>query len=570
MSVSINNNKDQQIAAVLVVGFHHAFGPIVEFCTPSPPQQKEQETLGKLELPEEWSFLPFLALPDGAHQKDEDFAYFHLPPVKGWSTAAETTLFGISYFYLKKDLLVKTPDVTRVIVQKAVVVLAKQPIFGPLKEKLAMTTAAWFNQRDFTNLGLLDNLYEDLNRSFCGQIEDSTLYMGTSLRELVYKFKSKTLMLLKLLLLEKRDSGSPDLDTIQLTMAGGLSDGTKESLLKYAGLPLHLFGKGSFFQPYLPLQQIDMLSSDQTTSYVAGTTNQIFFHQKSDTKIDVLVNVETGTIEFYDQRLIPVVSHTIADRKWMEGIVKVVYDGWNEDGHVYDGSDDYLRARFEGYILSLLSSVKHAQAHHQLDDMLYINREQVIEEEEEHNYLSDYGMKWLKNWIKTDNFKKWNEYTDYEIYAIVDPGHPGMGNISIIDLQNTLSNRLRDLQLKQNLAPIKNTLSKAMSGSAKVMSRGSTKFMKGMDSFLNDNDTSEGPSTQQVGKLFSNFSSFWSKKAKEFSKVMEEAVNPSDVEHKRTSRVISTRTSDDDSGSAFVNVDYPNSTKENEEKIMDI
>ncbi|EIE80652.1 hypothetical protein RO3G_05357 [Rhizopus delemar RA 99-880] len=353
-------------------------------------------------------------------------------------------------------------------------------------------------------------------------------------------------------------------------MAGGLSDGTKESLLKYAGLPLHLFAKGSFFQPYLPLQQIDMLSSDQTTSYVAGTTNQIFFHQKSDTKIDVLVNVETGTIEFYDQRLIPVVSHTIADRKWMEGIVKVVYDGWNEDGHVYDGSDDYLRARFEGYILSLLSSVKHAQAHHQLDDMLYINREQVIEEEEEHNYLSDYGMKWLKNWIKTDNFKKWNEYTDYEIYAIVDPGHPGMGNISIIDLQNTLSNRLRDLQLKQNLAPIKNTLSKAMSGSAKVMSRGSTKFMKGMDSFLNDNDTSEGPSTQQVGKLFSNFSSFWSKKAKEFSKVMEEAVNPSDVEHKRTSRVISTRTSDDDSGSAFVNVDYPNSTKENEEKIMDI
>lgn len=145
-----------------------------------------------------------------------------------------------------------------------------------------------------------------------------------------------------------------------------------------------------------------------------------------------------------------------------------------------------------------------------------------------------------------------------------------MGNISIIDLQNTLSNRLRDLQLKQNLAPIKNTLSKAMSGSAKVMSRGSTKFMKGMDSFLNDNDPSEGPSTQQVGKLFSNFSSFWSKKAKEFSKVMEEAVNPSDVEHKRTSRVISTRTSDDDSGSAFVNIDYPNSTKENEEKVLDI
>lgn len=32
---------------------------------------------------------------DGAHQKDEDFAYFHLPPVPSWSVA-ETTLFGIS------------------------------------------------------------------------------------------------------------------------------------------------------------------------------------------------------------------------------------------------------------------------------------------------------------------------------------------------------------------------------------------------------------------------------------------------------------------------------------------
>lgn len=63
---SLDQNKDQQIAAILVVGFHHAFGPIVEFCVPPLPyheQGKTQKTLEKLELPEEWSFLPFLALP---------------------------------------------------------------------------------------------------------------------------------------------------------------------------------------------------------------------------------------------------------------------------------------------------------------------------------------------------------------------------------------------------------------------------------------------------------------------------------------------------------------------------
>lgn len=40
----------------------------------------------------------------------------------------------------------------------------------------------------------------------------------------------------------------------------------------------------------------------------------------------------------------------------------------------------------------------------------------------EHNYLSDYGMKWLKAWWETNNYKKWNQYTDHEIYEIVEPG----------------------------------------------------------------------------------------------------------------------------------------------------
>ncbi|KAI8983831.1 AVL9/DENND6 domain-containing protein [Pilobolus umbonatus] len=168
MNLSLDQNNDQLIAAILVVGFHHAYGPIVEFCIPPLPYHntgtKIQKSLEKLELPEEWNFLPFLALPDGAHQKDEDFAYFHLPPVPGW-TVAETTLFGISCNrqIASKDLLVKTPDITRSIVQKAVVVLAKQPIFGPLRQKLAVITAAWFNQRDFTKLEILHVSLKPIN-----------------------------------------------------------------------------------------------------------------------------------------------------------------------------------------------------------------------------------------------------------------------------------------------------------------------------------------------------------------------------------------------------------------------
>lgn len=107
-----------------------------------------------------------------------------------------------------------------------------------------------------------------------------------------WKFTDKRILGL---LRSLQDAGEPELDklrgSLRTTEAKELSNGDKDSLLRFMGLPLWLFEKGSFFQPYLPLQQIDILSSEKTRSYIAGTTNQIFFHQKSNTNIDVLVNV---------------------------------------------------------------------------------------------------------------------------------------------------------------------------------------------------------------------------------------------------------------------------------------
>ena len=88
------------------------------------------------------------------------------------------------------------------MVQKAVVVLASQPILGSVRSKLALVTQAYFAQKDFSQLELLKSLYENLNS---GTISlDNALYMAISLREIIYKFKSKVLVLLKALLLEKR------------------------------------------------------------------------------------------------------------------------------------------------------------------------------------------------------------------------------------------------------------------------------------------------------------------------------------------------------------------------------
>ena len=41
----------------------------------------------------------------------------------------------------------------------------------------------------------------------------------------------------------------------------------------------------------------------------------------------------------------------------------------------------------------------------------------------EKNYLLDYGMNWVNAWRTTNNYKLWDEFTDHEIYEIVEPGY---------------------------------------------------------------------------------------------------------------------------------------------------
>lgn len=61
----------------------------------------------------------------------------------------------------------------------------------------------------------------------------------------------------------------------------------RQSVLAFMGLPLPLFGEGAFFQPYCPLQQMDLL---QSQSWLIGTTN-LMFKQQRMYKPDVIVDV---------------------------------------------------------------------------------------------------------------------------------------------------------------------------------------------------------------------------------------------------------------------------------------
>ncbi|XP_049750020.1 late secretory pathway protein AVL9 homolog isoform X2 [Elephas maximus indicus] len=185
---------------IVVVGFHHKKGCQVEFSYPPliPGDGHDSHT-----LPEEWKYLPFLALPDGAHNYQEDTVYFHLPP----RTGNGATVYGISCYRQieAKALKVRQADVTRETVQKSVCVLSKLPLYGLLQAKLQLITHAYFEEKDFSQISILKELYEHMNSSLGGaSLEGSQVYLGLSPRDLVLHFRHKVLILFKLILLEKK------------------------------------------------------------------------------------------------------------------------------------------------------------------------------------------------------------------------------------------------------------------------------------------------------------------------------------------------------------------------------
>ncbi|XP_061614289.1 late secretory pathway protein AVL9 homolog [Phyllopteryx taeniolatus] len=185
---------------IVVVAFHHKKGCQVEFSYPPlMPREGHDSNM----LPDEWKYLPFLALPDGAHNYQEDTIYFHLPPLGGDTKC----IYGVSCYRQieAKALKVRQADITRETVQKSVCVLSRVPLFGLLQAKLQLITHAYFEEKDFSQISILKELYEHMNSSLRGStLDGSQVFLGLSPRDLILHFRHKVLILFKLILLEKK------------------------------------------------------------------------------------------------------------------------------------------------------------------------------------------------------------------------------------------------------------------------------------------------------------------------------------------------------------------------------
>ncbi|KAG1748597.1 transport protein Avl9-domain-containing protein [Suillus lakei] len=475
------------VLGVALVDFNHLVGPKIEFCHGDIFQDEEIVKI-----------LPFLALPDGAHLSLEDYSYFHLVP----NAPIPTTIFGISCNRQipTSVLLVKDVDVTRSIVQKAVVVLASKPVFGPIRDRLGVVTRALFEQRDFSDTSILVEFGASLEISLRTQLTESGLYIGG--REFVHTFRHRTLILLKALMCQKKimffghpverlctyqyslislipgllqtleDSGSPPLAARAPTLScpQSLRTSDRKSMMAYMGLPLDIFGKDAFFQPYLPLQQLDLLKDSQ--GWLCGSTNTIVTQQK---EVELLINTETATLEFRNPKLERLMGLTAADRKWMDEIVRDVNDAWDDADPTmpamhFKGSDDYLRAKFEEYVSATLASVRYREflAKGKVNNV-------IITGTGDDNSIDDFNPLWIAEFTKTNAYDVWQRSTDPMLFDIVEPRHPCNEKPSVVgDIGIRLSEGLQELKLEQQLAPTREAISRTITAS-------STNFFKAVE-----------------------------------------------------------------------------------------
>ncbi|KAA8904152.1 transport protein Avl9-domain-containing protein, partial [Sphaerosporella brunnea] len=443
----------------------------------------------------DWPLLPFLALTDGAHSSSEDFSYFTLKHTRGDSP---TTLFGISCTRQldSRQLIERPADVTR---------------STPHDLLWASEAAAVRGHASMVRTKVVIMVLLNLPVYYPG------LHLaGLSLREFIYEFKHQALVLFKCMLLQPKmlffgtrgdrlcmtqfslvslipgllrnlqDSSDPELYSYEsmLVKPTSVRSSDRKSLLTFMGLPLQIFGKGSLFGPYTPLQMLDVLSDAGTKSYIVGSTNSLLLQQR-DRYSDILINMEDMAVTINSPSLRTALSLSAADRRWIDSLVLSVTDSWDEADPSrpktlgFVGSEDYIRLQFEEYILSMVSAVKYhlfLEKHAGSDLNVFLP-------DIEGDPSVDFNADFVDYWKKTDNFRIFQTFTEPEIFDLVPPKHVMAGGLTVEDVQRRIAQQVHELGLDEKVSAGKEAVVKAVANGRNNLSLAFTNLSKNVEQY---------------------------------------------------------------------------------------
>eukprot|EP01117_Protostelium_nocturnum_P010036 TRINITY_DN3578_c0_g1_i1.p1 TRINITY_DN3578_c0_g1~~TRINITY_DN3578_c0_g1_i1.p1 ORF type:complete len:541 (+),score=194.05 TRINITY_DN3578_c0_g1_i1:94-1716(+) len=428
---------------ILVIGFHHQIGHVIEFAYPNLPMTQDGKFVA---VPPEWNMIPYIALPDGAHLVEEDALYFNVPALRleNQITMSEETLYGVACFrQMNADLLlVKSEDIKRPMIQKAVVVLSRYPCYGLIEGKVKTMTQLYFEQRDFSQIEILIETYNILNNMLSDSysaLKPSNLHIGLSAKDLVAKLGRNTLSILKLLMLENskiifytvspvKEVSKAIFSLISLLPGsinqGGEFAGSEEEKdkLRRLGLPLELFHSKHQLIGYAPVNQFDIMK--EKDGFLAGATNSLFFRNPPYEGTLALVNVSTGEVKIEGTNA-KLATLSTRDANFIDEIVEVMrvsqikFEGPGPDPNeatrlLGDGSEEWIRKRFDTYFQSFFCTA--ASIPEVFDD--------AIPEQLSSEGVADFNANWVKAWFESYSFSRWKRVVDCSI-AEIPHEHPG-------------------------------------------------------------------------------------------------------------------------------------------------
>uniref|UniRef100_A0A915D342 UDENN domain-containing protein n=1 Tax=Ditylenchus dipsaci TaxID=166011 RepID=A0A915D342_9BILA len=497
------------ILHILVVGFHHKHGYQIEYCFPPVKPGCISPDLSH-DFPQLWSNLPSLSLPDGAHNVESDVIYFLLPSLEHQNRS----VYGIScYRQIASDQLKKDEQITRSSVQKSVCVISR----------------AYFNEKDFSKVDVLMQMYRNLCDLFdANYLDTQTIYAGVSLTSLLTSFRHRTLVLFKLLLLERKVIFKIfPVQTLGAVMVGlislfpgmleeGLSQAASYSVLRTTpassthdevleieaidvteeveaeeskssqpassnistfntnefGFPLSIFSKGSIFHPYLSIDSLDMVRSDNIRAYCIGVTNALFTQRQE--MVDVVVSIndkEEGQIDILSPELKKELALTKQDLRFMDFLLKMIElnsDPAAPDTTIreWEGGEDWIRTQFSDYLLAILSAASFDKKEH----------------------IAEFNEDFVNAWKVKHNYRVWSCDTHLGM-ANIAPVHPFSGQSSMNDVLLQVNHTISGSEQGRKVI---NTFS----NTSKYVSETGSKLKANLFSWVKGNNS--GPSTTAV------------------------------------------------------------------------
>ncbi|KAJ1984911.1 hypothetical protein H4R34_000362 [Dimargaris verticillata] len=508
------------LLGLLVVAFHHQQGPIVEYVYPPLEDpattsvlarhitvQARSDATAEYVLEPTWASLPFYALPEGAHNHTHDLSYFHLPttdPDPATSSDAQprtTAVFGLSCYRQvnSSHLKVRTSDITRTFVQKAVVLLLAKPVFGFVQDRLAKATELYFGQGDFAQTKVLASCYQQVHQSLRPPIPQECFVTNTALGYCLNLFRLHSLSLLKMLLVGSKvlfvGDQAEQLCRIQYslisvfphalaTLDHGLYADEDDPMVvtKYIAHThlqgyLQLFSRATVLEPYFSMTQLPRFEDPTLKACFAGTCNE-WVAKHARQHFDAVVELDSGRIQYSHNRhatMAAIAGLTAADRKFMDRIIKsrdhesklTSEQAFSTDFGLFQ-SDDYwedkIRHALQDYVERFLCTYQWTRVHKAsrctMDAL-----------------VSDYGEAFVTAWVQSRTCAAWldvvpNTMTPDAQYL----GHPGSGSGLLEDTRLRLLQQLDESGITaglDNSTLRKNLTSAVHTGSTVLRHRGS-------------------------------------------------------------------------------------------------